>query len=204
MQPVFLVPPDSLEYVPENYLYPLDLVAVFPGRSGLPLEIDLGAGDGDFILEMVKRHPERNFLAVERLMGRLTKICRKLARIAAPNARTLRIESHYFVRYLLPPGSVNIFHIMHPDPWPKRRHHGNRLIQTEFLDVVHRALAPGGELRLTTDNEDYFKHMRAVFEAHPGFVEEPWDPGEEYPQTDFERQYRAKGQPIFRALLRRG
>jgi tRNA (guanine-N7-)-methyltransferase len=204
MHSVFLVPPDSLEYLPESYLYPIDLAAVFPGRTHLPLEIDLGAGDGDFILEMVKRHPERNFLAVERLLGRLTKICRKLARIAAPNGRALRIESHYFVRYLLPPASVSVFHIMHPDPWPKRRHHGNRLIQTEFLDIVHRALAPGGELRLTTDNEDYFKHMRAVFEPHPGFIEEPWDPGEDYPQTDFERQYRAKGQPIFRALLRRG
>jgi tRNA (guanine-N7-)-methyltransferase len=115
----------------------------------------------------------------------------------------VRIESHYFVQYLLPPGSVDIFHIMFPDPWPKRRHQAHRLIQTDFLDVVRRALGPGGELRLTTDNQPYFEHMRSVFEPHPGFVEEPWEPGPDYPQTDFERGFRAQGLPIYRARLRK-
>lgn len=203
MQSPFLVPPESYEYVPANYFAPLELEALFPGRAGVPLELDLGAGDGGFVVEMARRYPDRDFLAVERLWGRLRKIGRKLARFGAQNCRSMRIESHYLVRYLLPPESVSVVHVMFPDPWPKRRHHANRLIQPDFLDVVQKALAPGGELRLTTDNQPYFEHMRAVFEPHPGFVEEPWAPGPDYPQTDFEQGFRCHGLPIYRALLRR-
>lgn len=203
MQSVFLIPPDSLEFIPENYFAPLDLAAIFPERPAAPLEVDLGSGDGAFLVEMAGRTPERNFLGVERLLGRVRRACRRLARTGASNARLLRVESHYLVRYLLPPGTVTTFHVMFPDPWPKRRHHANRLIQTAFLDDARTALAPGGELRLTTDSLLYFEHMRAVFEGHPGFAEEPWTPGEDYPQTDFERYFRGQGLPIHRALLRR-
>ena len=203
MQSPFLVPPESYDFTPENYFAPMKIEDLFPERPQAPLEVELGAGDGSFFAEMVRRYPERNFLAVERLYNRMQKIGRKMARFAAGNARLMQIESHYLVRYLLPPESVTTFHIMFPDPWPKRRHHANRLIQTDFLDAVHRALIPCGELRLTTDNLPYFEHMRAVFEPHPGFAEEPWEPGEDYPQTDFERVFRARGLPIYRALLRK-
>ena len=203
MQSVFLIPPDSVEFLPADYFAPLDLADVFPGRADAPLEVDLGSGDGSFLVEMTRRFPERNFLGVERLLGRVRKTCRRMARTGATNGRVIRVESHYLVRHLLPRASVRVLHVMFPDPWPKRHHHPRRLIQTGFLDDAREALAPGGELRLTTDNLPYFEHMRAVFGAHCGFAVEPWTPGPDYPQTDFERLYRGQGLPIHRALLRR-
>ncbi len=203
MQPVFLLPPETVEFLPEDYCARLDLAALFPGREGAPLEVDLGSGDGAFLVEMAARFPGRNFLGVERLLGRVRRTCRRLARAGACNARVIRLESHYLVRYLLLRGSVQVFHVMFPDPWPKRRHHAKRLIQASFLDDAWTALAPGGELRLTTDDAPYFQHMRRVFEAHPGFAEEPWTPGPDYPRTDFECLFRSHGLPIHRALLRR-
>jgi tRNA (guanine-N7-)-methyltransferase len=203
MQSVFLIPPDSLETIPDNYFKPLDLDAVFAGLDGAPLEVDIGCGDGGFLVEMARQAPERRFLGVERLLGRVTKTTRRLARIGASNGRVIRVESHYLVRYLLPRRSVSIMHVMFPDPWPKRKHNHRRLIQTDFLDAVNEALVEGGELRLTTDDAPYFEHMREVFSVHPGFVEEPWSPGDDYPQTDFERHFRGLGLPIYRALLRR-
>lgn len=202
MQPVFLLPPETVEFLPEDYCARLDLATLFPGRESAPLELDLGSGDGAFLVEMAKRYPERNFLGVERLLGRVRRTCKALAREGAANARVIRLESHYLVRYLLPPGSVSVFHVMFPDPWPKRRHHVKRLIQTAFLDDIQVALAPGGELRLTTDDAPYFQHMRKVFEAHPGFAQEPWTPGPDYPQTDFEAIFRCHALPIYRAMLR--
>lgn len=177
--------------------------ALFPGRPHAPLEVDLGCGDGAFLVAMAGQTPEHNFLGVERLLGRVRKTSRRTAREGLENVRLLRIESHYTLRHLLPGGSVAVAHVMFPDPWPKRRHNHRRLIQTEFLDAVQRVLAPGGELRLTTDDLPYFTHMRAVFQKHPAFVEEPWEPGEDYPQTDFERLFRGKNLPIYRALLRK-
>ena len=203
MQSVFLYPPETVEFLPENYFVPLELATLFPSQPDAPLEVDLGSGDGGFLVEMASRTPERNFLGVERLLGRVRKTCRRLARTGALNGRIIRVESHYLVRYLLPRASVSVMHILFPDPWPKRHHHSKRLIQTEFLNDAREALAPGGELRLTTDNLPYFQHMRAVFGPHCGFVEEPWNPGADYPQTDFERLFRSQGLPIYRALLRR-
>ena len=203
MSSVFQVSPEALEFIPENYFAPLELKDLFPERPGAPLEVDFGSGDGAFLAEYALRHPRRNFLGVERLMGRVRRTSRRLARAGALNARVLRVESHYAARYLLPPDSVSVAHLMFPDPWPKRRHQGNRLFQRDFLDAVHGALRVGGELRLTTDSAPYFQQMRDIFEEHPGFTEEPWSPGEDYPQTDFERRFRAEGLPIHRTLLKK-
>ena len=203
MSSVFHVSVDALEFIPGNYIDPLELKDVFPRRPDALLEADLGCGDGAFLTARALQHPERNFLGVERLVGRVRRTCRRLFRAEVSNARVMRVESHYAIRYLLPPGSASVVHLMFPDPWPKRRHQGNRLFQCDFLEAVHNVLAPSGELRLTTDNAPYFQQMHDIFESHPGFEEKPWCPGEEYPQTDFERRFRAEGLPIYRALLRK-
>lgn len=203
MQPVSPLTPQHVEYIPENYFAPLRIGALFPGREEAPLQVDLGCGDGSFLLAMAALQPEHNFVGVERLKGRASKTSRRAARAGLCNSRVIRIESQYFLQYMLPAASASVLHVMFPDPWPKKKHNSRRLIQAPFLNVAHGALRPGGELRLTTDDLPYFEHMREVFGAHLGFREEPWEPGEGYPQTDFERLFRGQGLPIYRALLRR-
>jgi len=192
---------EGIELIPENYCIPLDTASLFPKQG--PLEVDVGCGDGSFLVGMASDNPGRNFLAIERLLGRVRKTCRKAARIGLQNVRVLRLESSYAVRYLLPPKSVDVFHVMFPDPWPKRRHHERRIINNDFLDAVWTALVHGGELRLTTDDVPYFHHMEQVVGLRKDFKVEPWEPGDEYPQTDFERHFRAQGTKINRLLARK-
>src|ERR1700677_4048086 len=111
-----------------------------------PVELDLGAGDGGFALAYARQHPEINLLAVERLLGRVRKIEKRTIRAKLTNLRVLRLEFGYTVRYLLPPGSVSIAHILFPDPWPKRRHWPRRLMQPDFVRDLAMALKSGGEL----------------------------------------------------------
>ena len=196
----------SIELVPQSYVQPLDFVAAFDqSKPGAPLEIDVGSGDGAFLLALARLHPERNFLGIERLLGRVRKTCRRAARLGLSNVRMLRIESSYAVRRLLPQNSVARFHILFPDPWPKRRHWPRRLIQSDFLDAVSDALATGGELRIKTDDAPYFQHIRAVLKTRSDFREMPWpdetDAAENYPQTAFERGFVARGLPIHRVRL---
>src|ERR1700735_3626745 len=96
------------------------------------IELDLGAGDGGFALAYAQLHPEINLLAVERLLGRVRKIEKRAARAKLGNLRILRLELAYTVRYLLPPESISVAHILFPDPWPKRRHWPRRLVQPDF------------------------------------------------------------------------
>lgn len=192
---------EGIEVIPENYCVQLDIAALFPRQA--PLEVDVGCGDGSFLVQMAALHPERNFLGIERLLGRVRKTCRKAARLGLQNVRVLRLESTYATRYLLPAKSVDIFHVMFPDPWPKRRHHARRLINNDFLDAVWAALAHEGQLRLTTDDVPYFEHMQKVVAQRKDFEIQPWEPEGDYPQTDFERHFRAQGIKINRLLARR-
>jgi tRNA (guanine-N7-)-methyltransferase len=158
-----------------------------------PLEVELGSGDGSFLVNYAKLHPERNFLGVERLLGRLRKLDRKGLRGGLQNLRGLRIESAYYLEYLLPAGSVSALHIYFPDPWPKRKHRKNRLVNARFTEIARQALSAHGRVYLRTDDGDYFSQMVTVFAANPAFrlVETPAELSGVV--TGFERNFLARG-----------
>src|ERR1700677_1413611 len=164
-----------------------------------PIELDLGAGDGGFALAYAQQHPEINLLAVERLLGRVRKIEKRTTRANLTNLRALRLEFGYTVKYLLPPGSISIIHIMFPDPWPKRRHWPRRLMQPPFVRDLAAALKSDGELRFTTDHAHYFETAQeAVAEANVLKRAPEWDWSQD-PKTDFQLTFDAEGRATNRA-----
>lgn len=187
------VAPVNLVYELRSILEPVDLAELFP-QAG-PLEVELGSGDGSFLLDYAAAHPDRNFLGIERLLGRIRKLDRKGRRLGLTNLRGVRIESSYFLRYLLPPASATALHIYFPDPWPKLKHRRHRLINEHFSALARQALAPGGRVYLRTDDADYFAQMRRVFGAAADFQEEPTPPDLLAFKTDFEREFNARGIP---------
>ena len=189
----------EIELIPANYFEPLQIALTF--NRPAPLEVDIGCGEGSFLVGMAAQFPERNFLGIERLLGRIRKTCRRTFARDLENVRVLRLESSYTIQYLLPPNSVSVFHLMFPDPWPKRKHHRRRIVADPFLDACHVALCAQGELRLTTDDKDYFEQMQSVCLGRPDFMPIQWTEDPNYPQTDFERGFRAQGLPIYRLFL---
>lgn len=169
----------------------LDWVALF--GSDRPVEMELGAGDGSFLIEYAAQNPNRNFVGVERLLGRLRKIDRKGQRRGLGNIRGLRLEAAYVVEWMVPEGSLDALHVYFPDPWPKRRHWRRRLINTTFAASAWKALRPGGVLYLRTDHEGYFQQMIQVLAACPSFIPVQEPPGLLDVITDFERGFTAKG-----------
>ncbi len=192
--------PDVVELIPADYFAPLDLTAIFPRVA--PLEIDLGCGDGTFLVSRAAQFPGRNFLGIERLIGRVRSACGKAGRGKLPNVRVLRIETSYAVEYLLPPDSVAVAHLLFPDPWPKKRHHRRRIVTSDFLAAVERILAPGGRLRIATDEKDYFESMRELGSASE-FQRDTGEEDEVFPVTTFEKHFIAAGKRIYRLGLRK-
>jgi tRNA (guanine-N7-)-methyltransferase len=194
---------------PANLIHPLtsitdrlDWSALFP--QARPVEVELGSGDGSFLVEYARRHPEQNFLGIERLLGRLRKVDKRGRRAGLANLRGLRIESAYCVEYLLPPQSVAAFHVYFPDPWPKRKQQKHRLINPRFPAITRQALAPGGVVYLRTDHLEYFAQMQEVFAAAAKEFTAMATPEElKAVTTDFERGFNAQGIPTNYAAYRR-
>ena len=190
------------EFVPADYFRRLERAELC--RDGCPLDVDLGCGDGSFLLAMAHHYPERDFLGVERLLGRVRKVCRKATRQHLANARVLRLESRYVTEWLLPEAGVARLHLLCPDPWPKLRHHRRRLVQLDFLAAVWRALVPGGEFFFITDHEEYFGWTAAKLAAFGGFEQLAWNEDSFfYPKTDFQQLWEDAGKTIWRLRCRK-
>ena len=190
-------------YIPPDYFRELHREEIFPDATR-PLEVELGCGDGTFFLGMAQEHPERDFLGLERMLGRVSKTSRKVNRAGLTNAKVLRLESGYSLGWLLPKavgdgleaifsadqravqlviGNLQIgdavfvsrLHLLCPDPWPKKKHAARRLVnQDEFLKGLARILVPGGEFLLKTDDAVYFEDALLSLSSRPEFERLDW------------------------------
>jgi len=197
-QPPIAVP--DLIYPLTSIIERIDLERFFPKAQ--PLDVELGSGDGSFLVEYAALHPERNFIGIERLLGRLRKLDRKGRRAGLINLRGLRIESSYFLQYLLPAHSAAALHVYFPDHWPKRKHRRHRLINESFPTLARSSLEPGGTVFLRTDDSDYFEQMRRVFENTDDFAQASIPESLAKVRTDFEREFNARGLATLSAAYR--
>jgi len=188
-------PVEPNELVPADYFKELALGEYFANDA--PLEIDLGCGDGSFVLGMAEHYPDRNFLAVERLLGRVRKVCKRSRKMGLKNLKVLRLESLYTLEWMLPESCVDRLHLLCPDPWPKAKHHRRRLFQEPFLNAVVRVLKPGGEFLFKTDHEEYFEWSEEHLAAFDKLERLIWEENDFfYPKTDFQIQWEAEGKSL--------
>lgn len=195
----------------------LDARGWFPDPS-LPFELEIGSGKGTFLIQQAETQPDTNFLGVEWAKEFWAYAADRLRRRRLPNVRILHGDGGEFLHWRMPDGVCRVIHLYFPDPWPKIRHHKRRMVSDRFLADVHRALCPGGELRVVTDHDDYWAWMEehfsrwtspreehgasAPFERLP--FERPASAGAgEVVGTNFERKYRREGRPFHAVTLRK-
>lgn len=174
---------------------PLHWPEVF-GRIA-PVDVEIGAGKGRFLLELAASRPERDILAVERAGKYHRLCCDRAARRGIGNVRVLRTTAEDLLFRLLPPAAVATFYVLFPDPWPKKRHHKRRLFTAAVVDAFRDALTDGGRLLVKTDHEGYGEVIAEVLSAAAGW--NLLDPDEAFaglPVTGFEHKYRIEGRPI--------
>jgi tRNA (guanine-N7-)-methyltransferase len=185
----------------------IDFARIF-GRTG-PVHIEIGSGKGAFLVAQAKLQPEVDFLGIEWARRFYRYAVDRIGRWGLRNVRILRTDAATFLRTLVPAGSVDCFHIYFPDPWPKKRHHKRRFLQSSNLEVLIRCLKPGGEIRIATDHADYFDQIRQVISACGEKLEEieferPACAGEgEQTGTNYERKYAEQRRPTHTAAFRK-
>jgi tRNA (guanine-N7-)-methyltransferase len=176
-------------------VFTLDPVAIF--NRDAPLEVEIGAGRGDFILSRATAHPDRNLLAIELSTAVTRLLALRVARSDSPNVRVLQADARSIVNLLLPDRAVSVFHIYFPDPWPKDRHAKHRLFSPFFVANLARTIRPDGILYVATDVRDYARRILALLDSQ-GFIPRSQSaPGDS--NSNFAKKFAAEGRPLFSA-----
>lgn len=142
------------------------------------LTLEIGCGHGHFLAAYAEQHPDEHCVAIDIIKERLVKAARKTDRAGLTNVSWLRASDTHFFAAL--PDTVRFnrrIFILFPDPWPKRKHWKNRLIQPAFLSTLAKFTSPGTELCFRTDFAPYFDIARDVVAALGDWelqAERPW------------------------------
>jgi len=184
-------------YEGDGGLFAIDPVKLFE-REG-PLEVELGAGRGEFIVARAASFPEHNFLAVELAAAVARLLAVRAGRSGLENVRVVRMDARTLVNLMLPERSIRACHIYFPDPWPKQRHEKHRLFTPYFVASLGRTLAPGAPIYIATDVSDYAEAIFAMLEAGGFRREEIAVPGAE--ETGFAHKFIAEGRPVHAATF---
>lgn len=184
----------------------LEPVAVFGRRA--PLNLEVGFGMGQSLAELAQAAPEQDFLGVEVHEPGCGALLMEIERRGLTNVRIYRADVIDVLELVLPAESLDRILILFPDPWPKKKHHKRRLIQSGFVQRLQPVLRAGGLVHIATDWEPYAEHILEVMNAATGFcnlsadaavVDRPSD----RPLTKFEKRGEQRGHGVTDMLFKR-
>jgi tRNA (guanine-N7-)-methyltransferase len=143
----------------------VDWAAVF-GRDA-PRVLDIGFGMGDATAAIAAASPQLDFIGVEVHPPGVGALLQRLDGGGLSNVRIVQHDVVPVLTRMIAPGSLAGAMVFFPDPWPKKRHHKRRLIQSPFVALLASRLASGATLHLATDWPPYAEQMLAVLGAEP-------------------------------------
>lgn len=192
---------------PYELARPVDWSKVFgreacPSGRRAPLDLEIGSGLGEFLIRLAQQFPERDFIGLEQIWERIYKTLKRIescnqaagaSKIA--NVRLLQNDARAVLARLIQPQSLGNVYCLFPCPWPKKAHVKYRLFSSGFLKLINSRLVEGGQLKIVTDHEPYFKWVLDCIED-AGFHIKTEKIRPRY-DTKFERKWLARGQDEF-------
>ena len=164
--------------------------------------LEIGFGMGESLIEMAIAEPEKNFIGIEVHRPGVGACLNGIHDAALKNIRVMTEDAITILKQQVADQSLDAIDIYFPDPWPKKRHHKRRMIQANFIRLLHAKLKSDGILHLATDWQPYAQWMMEVLSADKGFEnlagagkfsEKPaWRP-----ETKFERRGVKLGHEVF-------
>jgi tRNA (guanine-N7-)-methyltransferase len=166
-------------------------------HSSLILEI--GFGMGHSLAAQAKNHPENHYIGVEVHKPGIGSLLLQIQKEKINNIRIFCCDVMEVLKNNIPEQALDKVQIFFPDPWPKKRHQKRRLIQPDFLTLIHQKLKPGGILHIATDWEDYYTHILETIKKSLLFeiITIPHD----RPPTKFEQRGKKLGHEVWDILV---
>ena len=146
----------------------VDTKALFPNAKETIIEI--GFGMGDATAEIAKAHPENGYVAIEVHPPGIGKLLSLIEEHELTNVYIIEGDAIQILQTMFADHIINGFHLFFPDPWPKLKHNKRRIVNAEFLVLIHQKLIKGGYINIATDWVPYAEWIRDVFAGSDQFT----------------------------------
>ena len=139
----------------------VDIEELFPTSKEIIVEI--GFGMGDATAEIAKAHPDNGYIAIEVHPPGIGKLLSLIEEHSLRNVRIIEGDAIEILQTMFTDHCISGFHLFFPDPWPKMKHNKRRIVNAEFLALIHRKLKSGGYINIATDWVPYAESIQGVF-----------------------------------------
>lgn len=182
--------------------------STFNALPEMPLDLEIGVGNGEFLVHHSAVHRDRCVLGIERKFKPLVQSLKRLQAAELNNASVLRYQADH-LEEIFAPEELNDIYLFFPDPWPKTKHHKNRLVNQDFLKSTFMLQRKGSHLVVKTDSDEYYQWiLRFANQSHyevaaqtPDLHQSEWN-ATNY-RTQFERLWTSKGLKTKYLLLKK-
>ncbi len=177
----------------------VDVKDFFPKEQ--PLEVEIGAGKGQFSHTLAQRQPDKNHIAIERFDSVIVRALEKVLSDPLDNLFLVRMDAKH-LENILDSNVVKTLYLNFSDPWPKARHAKRRLTHPDYLSLYKKILAKDGRIEFKTDNRHFFEYtLKTMNRAGMTFHFLSFDLHEDNPpkniMTEFEEKHSKNG-PIYK------
>jgi len=170
------------------------------------IHVEIGCGKGKFIVEMAQKHPDKNFIAFEKVSNVIVLAMEKTKAQNLSNVLFISQDAKGLLD-IFEEGEVSQIYLNFSDPWPKKRGEKHRLTNQAFLEIYKKILKPGGRIIFKTDNKTFFEYsLNSFIKAGLAFESITLDlhasGDEENITTEYEEKFASQNMPIYRAIVR--
>lgn len=182
--------------------YPLDWQTAFDGDA--PLAVEIGFGNGEFLVDWATRQPGWHFVGLELSIESMERLLRRIQKHRLTNIRPILEDARFAVGEFFADNSLTHVMMNFPDPWPKDRHQDRRLLDEPFIETLGAVLKKKHYYELVSDQKWYAEHTYSLFQDAPYFddVEFTENPVREI-ATKYEKKWQEMGRSSYRVLARK-
>ena len=131
--------------------------------------LEIGFGGGEHLAGLAAAMPESDFIGAEPFVNGVASLLRYIDEKQLSNIRIWPDDVRLILSAIGTASLAGVY-IMFPDPWPKRRHAGRRILQPAILDQLAMMIRPGGSLVLASDDPAAKSWILRAMIPHFGFV----------------------------------
>lgn len=189
-------------YLVEDYLkYKSHFHELFNNSN--EIEIEIGMGKGDFIIQKAKLNPNINFIGIEKYATVLVSALKKLDNVNLPNLKIINMDANNIDEVFYK--EIDKLYLNFSDPWPKKKHSNRRLTSYVFLNKYSNIFKNDKLIEMKTDNMNLFEYSLVSLSQYNYVLKQVnldlyKTDLENNIQTEYEKKFSSLGMPIYKLI----